>query len=306
MQEGIRWLFREFDVGGANLENGDYMVCHCPRCREHAASWPEGEPQYWRYQYLGYDPALRAIEPQLKNKFVTWATYQGFVPGKPDDEGYRAAYLECDRPALVDKLPPDGLCQWTLTSMLRSKPLPLTAYLDDGAPAQALSTELWPAEVKPPTRRSVGFLHQASQWGYPPRYEHTVSSIKEGCVRAYRAGLEGVSIHGEVSTMHVPWALNYLAFSHFIHWPEDSMRDWGRKTLAQVLSSEVEGEAFAELFAHWQAGSLSDPQKVNLKQRSRTLRNDVAKGKNLQPFRFWHWLNTVATGHQDRQTASVF
>jgi len=45
--------------------------------------------------------------------------------------------------------------------------------------------------------------------------------------------------------MLIPWVLNYLAFSHFIHWPEDSLLDWGRKTLGQVLGSPDEGEAFA-------------------------------------------------------------
>ncbi|MGQ9650832.1 MAG: hypothetical protein ACUVXJ_12035 [Phycisphaerae bacterium] len=304
LQEGVQWLFREFNVGGANLENGDYVVCHCPRCREHLAQWPKNEPPFWRDQYLGYNAALRAIEGQLKDKFVTWATYQGFVPGKPADDRHGAAYLQCDRPALVDKLPSDAVCQWTLTSMVRRQPLPLTAYLDNGAPDEALSAELWPAEVKPPTVRSVGFLHQGSQWHRCTRYDQVVSTIKEACLRAHRAGLEGVSIHGEVSTMHIPWALNYLAFSHFIHWPEDSLRAWGRKTLGQILASEAEGEAYAELFAHWQAGSLTDGLKKDLRQRTHALTNDVsARGEHLDRYRFWNWLQKVSEGTQNCQAA---
>ncbi|MCC6397469.1 MAG: hypothetical protein IT282_10655 [Bacteroidetes bacterium] len=307
LQEGVRWLFREFNIGGANLENGDYMVCDCPRCREHLAQWPKNEPPFWRDQYLGYGVALRAIEDQLKDKFVTWATYQGFNPGKPADDKHRGAYLLCDRPALVDKLPADAVCQWTLTRMVRNKPLPLTAYLDDGTPAEAQSAEFWPADVKPPTRRSVGFLHQASQWHGSTRYNEAVSTIKEGCLRAYRAGLEGVSIHGEVSTMHVPWALNYLAFSHFIHWPEDTLRAWGRKTLGEVLGSEAEGEAYAELFAHWQAGLLTNAHKKDLRQRTRAMTNAVAaRGEHLDRLRFWSWLCNMVDGMGDRQTSSIF
>ncbi len=306
LQAGMQWLFREFAVGGANLENGDYVVCYCPRCKAQKADWPGGEPDFWRHQYLGYNPALKAVQSQLKDKLVTWATYKGFAPGNAVPKKNMGAYMECDRPALVDKLPHEGVCQWTLTGMVRSDPLPLTRYLDDGAPKEAFVNDRWPAELKPPTHRSAGFIHQGSQWARPPRYEQVVSIIKEGCLRAYRAGLEGVSIHGEVASMHVPWALNYLAFSHFIHWPEDSLRDWGRKTLGQVLGTPQEGETFAELFAHWQAGSLSEAQRKDLGQRNGSLTREVAGGKSLTRWRFWNWLSRMASGSQDTQTAGIW
>jgi hypothetical protein len=40
IQEATRWLFREFRIGGANLENGDFLVCCCPRCRKLQAQQP--------------------------------------------------------------------------------------------------------------------------------------------------------------------------------------------------------------------------------------------------------------------------
>lgn len=312
LSEGMQWLFREFGIGGANLENGDFLVCHSRRCRENRAAGFGDEPDFWRHQQLGYGPALQAIEDQLRDSLVTWASYSGFIPGRAapgaelgSEEGH--GYMECERPALVDSLPPDSICQWTLTGMVRAPALPLTAYLEDGAPAAALSADTWPAPVKPPTKHSVGFLHQGSQWGDPPRYEQVVSTIKEACLRAYRAGLEGVGIHGEVSSMHVPWALNHLAFSHFVHWPEDSLREFGRKTLGQALGSEDEGEAFAELLAHWDAGSLSDVQKKDLLGRSLGLRGDVAgTGDNLVRWRFWSWLHAMATGAREAHTASLY
>ena len=33
--------------------------------------------------------------------------------------------------------PPASICQWTITGIMLKKPLSLTAYLDDGAPAEA-------------------------------------------------------------------------------------------------------------------------------------------------------------------------
>ncbi|MCP4247449.1 MAG: hypothetical protein GY778_10415, partial [bacterium] len=41
VSNAAQWLFREFNVGGANFENGDFNVCHCPRCRERLEGWPD-------------------------------------------------------------------------------------------------------------------------------------------------------------------------------------------------------------------------------------------------------------------------
>jgi hypothetical protein len=107
--------------------------------------------------------------------------------------------------------------------------------------------------------------------------------------------------------MHVPWALNYLAFSHFVHWPEDSLRDFGRKTLGQVLGSECEGEEFAELLAHWDAGRLTEAQRKELLDRSLRLRGAVADaGEQLQRWRLWNWLHVMATGPREAHTVSAY
>jgi hypothetical protein len=309
IQEGVRWLFKAFAIGGINVENGDFFVCHCPKCRERDKERPQDEPAFWHHQYLGYAPVLQAVADQLNNKLVTWATYKGFLPGSADKRADGGAAMMCRRPMLVDKLPRQAIAQWTLSGMIRSRPLPLTKYLDDGSPEEALSSEFWPAGLKPPTGRSVGFAHHGSQWNSAsdsrPRYEQVVSAIKEECLRAYRAGFEGVGVHGEVSSTHVPWALNYLAFSHFIHWPEDSLRQFGIKTLGQVLGAPEEGEAFAELMAHWDAGSLSAAQKNDIRRRSKLWEDAVLGGQHVERWRFWNWLMHMVEGTQDRQTVSI-
>ena len=305
VQKGLDWLFKEFAIGGVNLENGDFVVCYCSRCTKRREEWPKDEPLFWFHQYLGYEPALQALKDHFKDKLITWATYKGFMPGSGPGKNQHA-HMECLRPVMFDKLPAGSLCQWTLTHMIHPKPLPLTAYLDNGAPAEALSCETWSADAKPPSAHSVGFIHQGSQWTGRSRYKCVISEIKEGCLRAYRTGLEGVSIHGEVSSLHIPWALNYLAFSHFIHWPADSLRDWGRKTLGQVLGSPDEGEAFAELLTHCDAGTLTQAQLKDLGSRTLSLQRDVYKGIHLQRCRFWNWLNALALKQTDPQTVSLF
>jgi len=106
--------------------------------------------------------------------------------------------------------------------------------------------------------------------------------------------------------MHIPWALNYLAFSHFTHSPEDTLRQFGRATLGQVLGSEDEGEAFVEHFAQWDSGSLDDARRKDIARRAGALQRQVANGEALTRWRFWNWLHLMAAGRQDQQTASLF
>ncbi|UCD30449.1 MAG: hypothetical protein JSV03_08280 [Planctomycetota bacterium] len=217
--------------------------------------------------------------------------------------------MACDRPALADKLPKKlaakSFAQWTLSHMIRYEPVSLIDYLDDGVPKTVYDNINWREGLKPPTVRSVGFMHQGSQWS-GDRYDLIVNNIKEACLRAYQNGMEGVSIVGEVSSMNVTSALNYLAFSHFIHWPEDSLRAFGRKTLGQVLESEDEGEAFAELLTHCDSGKLSEKQLNDIGKRAKDLKWKVRAGKDLTRWRFWNWMDYIAKDMKERYTVSIF
>ncbi|MGQ9684348.1 MAG: hypothetical protein ACUVX9_17620 [Anaerolineae bacterium] len=317
LQEGIRWLFREFEIGGANLENGDFMEDYHPLTLEFARTWPADDIPFFRFQAMSYIPAVEAVADLLDAKLVTYATYTGFVPGEITREGEEdpncTHCMGLKPPAMLDRIHPQALCQWTLSGMLHEHPLPLTVFLNDGAPAEALENPKWPAGVVRPGKRAVGFVHQGSQWyGYGPqpngtRYVQVISAIKEACLRAYRAGLEGVGIHGEVSPRFVPAALNYLAFSHFLHWPEDSLRGFARGTLAQVLGSEAEAEEYVEVLAHLDAGSLSEEHRVLALRRH--VERERALGTHgraaIQPWRFWQWLDYLCRGYTERQTVSI-
>lgn len=306
LQESCRWLFDEFNIGGANIENGDFLVCHDPGCKAFAEDWPADDPDFFRFQAMSYLPAVEALRDRLADNLVTWATYTGFVPAREATAKYSPAQMSCLRPAMIDRIAPESIGQWTLSGMVRPAPLPLTDYLDDGAPEAVFDNPGWPRDLQAPAARNVGFLHHASQWSHVPRYDQAVSSIKEACLRAWQCGLEGVSIHGEVSPIHIPWALNYLAFSHFIHWPDDSLRAFGRKTLGPVLGSDDEGEAFAEVFAHFDAGTVTDAPRQDVQARVRDLRGNVARGTDLDRWRFWDWLSRMIENVRERHTASFF
>jgi hypothetical protein len=311
LKRSIEWLFREFPIGGFNLENGDFLVDYHPLTRRlRETEWPADDPEVFAHQGLSYNQALSVIRDRLPSILATYATYSGF---QSTSKLLQNTGLGQRPPAFLTRLPTQAVCQWTLTGMVRSEPLPLTAFLDDGAPASVYENPNWPKGLKAPAPRNVGFLHQSSQWvgPYTNRYTCMVSTIKEACLRGFESGLEGVIIHGEVSARCIPYALNYLAFSHFSYWPQDSLRDFGRKTLSQILGSEQAGEDFAVILAHWDAGTLTD-DLVKLADPSRhglgvNLQADAAKTVGeFQRYRFWEWLCWVAGTHQPRTVSTPF
>ena len=306
--EALRWLMDEFEIGGLNIENGDMLVDYHPLTQAMRADWPADDPEPFFFQGLCYKLALEAVRDRLATSLCTYATYTGFNYG---DELIQNVSMGKRPPAMLRMLPAGSVCQWTLTGMVRQEALPLTAYLEDGAPAAAFENPNWKADLRPPGERNVGFVHQASQWDHVGRYECIVSTIKEACLRAHRSGLEGVSIHGEVSSRHIPAALNYLAFSHFVHWPEDTVLGFGRRTLSQVLGSEKDGEEFALVLAHWDAGTLTDELRrlaapSNHGFTARICASNCNDVEAYQRFRFWAWLDWAVRTGARRHVATPF
>ena len=308
LAEAVQWLLDEFEIGGLNLENGDMLVDHNPRTQALRADWPKDDPEEYFFQGVCYGIALDAVRDRLADSMVTFSPYNGFNGG---EEIVQDFCMGKTAPAMFEIFPPQAICQWTLTGMLLKPGLPLTDYLDDGAPAAAFENPNWPADLYPMSKRGVGFFHQGSQWSKVGRYDCIVSTVKEACLRGYRCGLEGIAIHGEVSSRHIPNALNYLAFSHFTHWPEDSLRDFGRKTLGHVLGGEREGEEYAVVLAHWDAGTLTDQHKKQAAPASHgfTTEESVLRCEDVvdwQRHRFWHWLDAVAAGGLTRGNTGMF
>lgn len=308
LRESIDWLFREFEIGGVNIENGDFLVDSHPSVQALRKNWPAEDPEVFFHQGMSYKQALDAMSGHLPRTLAAYATYSGFNYG---EQAVQNVSMGKRPPAMFKMLPEQALCQWTLTGMLLKNPLPLTSYLDDGAPAAAFENPNWPVDLRPPSKRSVGFVHQGSQWSGGSRYHCIVSTIKEACLRACRCGLEGVSIHGEVTAHYIPSALNYLAFSHFTHWPEDTLRDFGRKTLGQVFGSAEHGEAYAEILAHWDAGTLTeehskaiDPNRRGFNPRSCGSPCDTVE--EYRVYRFWEWLRFMVTRKCERNYSSHF
>lgn len=316
--EGFNWLFKEFDIGGCNMENGDFFSCYCDKCQSKKENWPKSDPNFFRYQSMCYESALdtaKSIVEKNNDLLITWATYCGFMTEKiknePDKPESYIKSMGTARPEMFNRLSYEGIAQWTLTRMVREKEISLLDFLDTKKPEIIYDNASWGKGITPPSKRSTGFVHQGSQWDYSPwetkstRYGLVLGRIKEACLRAYESGLEGVSIHGEVTSRHIPAALNYLAFSHFTHWPEDTLREFGQKTLGEVFDNPKEGEDYVEILALWQADRIDEALKKRIKERYDAAYSVIvpysedASDSKLTRFFFWNWLYRLLSGFHD-------
>jgi len=316
--EGMNWLFKEFDIGGCNIENGDFFSCYCDKCQSHKENWPKSDPNFFRYQAMCYESALdtaKSIVEKNNDLLITWATYCGFIPEKLKDERDKPESFNINmgtsRPEMFNRLSYEGIAQWTLTRMVREKEISLMDFLDTEKPEKIYDNPSWQKGITPPSKRSTGFVHQGSQWDYSPwetkstRYGLILGRIKEACLRAYESGLEGVSIHGEVTSRHIPAALNYLAFSHFTHWPYDTLRQFGQKTLGEVFNDPKEGEDYVEILALWEADKVDEDLKKRIKERYDAAYSVIfpcsedATDSKLTRFFFWNWLYKLLSGFHD-------
>ena len=300
MEEGAQWLMETFEIGGVNVENGDFQRCYCERCEGLSMEARAGEPEFFQQQLHGYLPTLQALKPHMREKWVQYATYTGFAPGEiRDDMPFMTGLMGAETPAFVSAFPEDAVCQWTVTGMVREKPLPLTAYLDCGAPDDAYDNPRWPKGLRAPTAHSTGYLHSGGVGG---RYGFYVSTIKEACLRSAESGLEGLSIYGEMTPRYVPWWLHYQAFAHFTRHPDDDLRGFARARLAPVLGEEP-AQVFVECLAKWDAGTHTEG---DLKRLCAACDGLSITREAWPVVMIWQWLIRVMRDGPEPVTRSFF
>ena len=226
-EDGMRWLLEGFEVAGVYLETGDYGICQCQTCRARSEEREKARAEQARDQLINpaisgrvsHDDIALAMPPLVDTAFsvrpdadVVYATYSGFNDMTAEHP-----------PPFVETISPRAICQWTLTDM----PYP--------AP--------WgEASLRPPTERSIGYSHWASQWGEAnTRHRIAVRYIRELCRRAAATGLEGVFIHGELSPDESFAArMNYEALAYFRRHPGAGLDEFGEEALADEFGGADE------------------------------------------------------------------
>ena len=298
LREGADWLFSEFPkLGGANLENGDFFTCQCQDCLRSRAR-PENDPNFYYDMVVTQLPIIEAARKRNPGAWMTYATYTGFNPAEmwknTDKSLVRSAV-----PRFVSQFPEDAICQWTYSHMVEGW----------GREPEAEVRKKWPAGLRPPSRHSIGLLHQGSQWfgskewytrprrgnGTGERYVDISELIRYTCLRCAEEGLEGLEILGEVSDSSPANEINYLAFEEFTWRPKTEMSSFVRERLAPIYGGADNAELFlktvrsaeaseAGLLKSMQgAAELSNHRQFNARQKRRwaNLRAELARRLSL-------------------------
>jgi len=237
LREGMSWLYREFPIGGVNLEHGDFAVCHCERCRKGREAFPAEDPDYYKDMAASVLPALEAAYRAIPDSWITYATYTGF-----------SAAMREKPPAFVNYLPEWAIAVWTTSGMLRTPEFVGGGVTPKGEGRAGEPAE-WPDGLGPPTQRSMALIHQSSSWtggnGVPP----IAPILQEWCRKSAKAGTDGLVFYGESGAHRFPALLNYRAFEFFSEHPESSLEDWARDDLGDLCGKEEWALDFVEILA---------------------------------------------------------
>lgn len=237
LREGVRWLFRNLpDIGGVNLEHGDFGRCFTQDCVAQRAK-PENDPNYFWDMQASQRPVIEEALKARPDAWVTFATYCGFteqgVHGSAPDAPYPPRFLQ--------KVPAGATIQWTLTPMDSETTWPETAVL--------------PAST---AKDSIGLLHHGSIWGLPAdpaRWWAKPGAMVDDfstilpfiCRRGVRAGLSGLVIKGQTGAASPANALNYVAFEYFTWHPERSYDQFTRDRLSWMYGGLGRARLFLRL-----------------------------------------------------------
>ena len=227
LRDGARWIVKSLpDIGGVNLENGDFMDCRCSDCVAAKAKLADGAISPYLFdQAVTYKPVLEELAKLAPDYWSTFATYFAFV----------------HRPWYLTELPPNGIAQWTITGMVTPDTWPLDATLPKAA-----------------FNRHVGFIHQGSMyappidtqrwWAAPNGMTDEVSeTIAFVCSRLKHVGMNGFTFEGEIGALNPTNELNYIAMEYFTWHPEKSYEQFKKERLALCYGGIERADLFLKL-----------------------------------------------------------
>ena len=242
LRDGAEWYFTTLkDIGGVNLEHGDFFQCHCPRCKVQR-SLPENDQNYHWDMMASQVPVIQkglAINPDLWYSYACYDSYNSALMSNP--------------PKFLGQFPKSAITQWTYTKMIADPIL---------NPAGS-----WPLSLRPPTgtNHSVGLLHQGSHWdvkrqwwgesaksdvAFGGTYSLVSDLIQQTCHRAIADQTEGLQIVGQIGAASPQNELNYLALEAFSWNPQLDYQTWIDQELAPLYGGPKLSRKYYELVSN--------------------------------------------------------
>ena len=227
MEEAVSWLAETFEIGGINIESGDYGVCGCPRCVERRANDAEAARRKDDHGDSWSHTDMAENFPRL---------YRAAKAKKPD----LWVYCEMQWDNLLDpvagaaqtRLPKGGIYQHTANKSFWGR----------------LRTELKRDYVETlPTQPNVLRCQFACQWNgdeRTERYAFNARTFADMATIGAKDAMEGLTVWGEASAYHATVELSYIAFARFT-W--DPTLTWER-FMAEEMAPRLGGPEAAERF----------------------------------------------------------
>jgi hypothetical protein len=212
LDDGAKWLFSTFAIGGVNLEMGDFFVCHCDDCRRARAAIPSQEPDYYKDMAVSHMITLKTMRRLAPDAWLSYATYTGYT-----------ADMAQTPPRFVAMIPEDALCQWTLTGMAGR----------------------WPG-IRPMARHNLGYLHWCNSSTHTED-DFYLGQVRDICRNAAQAGFEGLDTYGELSDARPNAELFYLAWEAFSWDPEMRLDQFVQRRLARLYGGPQAARALVEI-----------------------------------------------------------
>ncbi|RZT60647.1 hypothetical protein EV140_1153 [Microcella alkaliphila] len=269
MRDAISWLVETVDVGGINIEAGDYGVCGCAKCnarrgeRETAAR-RDNDAEFWSHADMAdnFPVLFDAARSQRKDLWL---------------------YCELQWDNLLDPaahdplntLPQGGIYQHTFNRSYWNR----------------ARTELTAADVRSlPTQTNVIRSQFACQWNgdeRTERYAFNAPDFAELARTSAALDMQGLTVWGEPSPYHVSSELSYLAFGRFTYDPDLTWEEFMAQDVAPRVGGQSEADAFVRLMEELDGSARIDATRL------RGIRDealDAAKSTVGDAVRRWLWL----------------
>lgn len=227
LDDGARWLFDKFEIGGANLEMGDFLVCYCDACKKAREAIRSKEPDYYKDMAISHMVTLKTMRKLAPESWLSYATYTG----------YNAKMMR-NPPKFISMIPEDAICQWTLAHM----------------------ASRWPADVRPMTKHNVGYLHWCNSSTHT-QDDFYLQSVHDICHNAVSVGFEGLDTYGELSPERANVEIFYLAWEAFLWNPDMTVEQFVDQRLGRLYGGVEPARALLKIIRLVRTRKLrEDPQ----------------------------------------------
>ncbi len=213
LDRGAEWMFENFEIGGVNLEMGDFFVCYCDGCKEARQAIPSDEPDYYKDMAVSHMVTLETMRRLAPEAWLSYATYTGY-----------SAEMAKTPPQFLSMIPEDSICQWTFTSMARK----------------------WPAEILPMARHNIGYLHWCNT-STNTEGDFYLEQVRDICLKAASVGCEGLDTYGELPDSLPNAEIFYLAWEAFLWDPEMTVEEFAKTRLARLYGGPDSALALLEI-----------------------------------------------------------